>query len=101
MHRSHIRQHMEQNRMACFVISGNPFLFIRDHPAFFLCSDPHLYKRLLNICLHDKSPVTFCGIDGRLIHHIGQIRAYSAGSCQGNFFKIHAVIQQYILGVNL
>ena len=41
---SYIRQHMKQNRMACFMVCRNPFLFICNNTAPFFRTNPNLDK---------------------------------------------------------
>ena len=41
------------------------------------------------------------GVDGRLVHHIGQVRAHSSGGGQGDLFKVHRLIQPHVLGMDL
>ena len=57
MHRSHIRQNMEQDRMTGLVVGGDLLFFLRDDTALLLRADADLDKRTVNIRLANIAAV--------------------------------------------
>ena len=64
MHRSHIREYMEQNRMTSLMECGNAFFFLGNNTAAFLSTDSNFDKCTLDIFLLDKCTIFFCSKDG-------------------------------------
>ena len=62
MNRSHIRKHMEQDRVARLMVSRNLLILLGNYLALLLSADSHLDKRLVDIRLLDELPVVFGGI---------------------------------------
>ena len=89
MHRTYIRKHMEQDRMACLMVSSDLLVFLRDHTALLLSTDANLYKCLVNICLADKAAVVSCGNDCCLIHQVFQICTCKSSCCLGYSAKVY------------
>ena len=101
VNRLHIRQHMEQDCMACLMISGDPFLLLGDHLALFLCTDANLDKGILNIFLANKY-MTFSGCsNSRLIHQVLKICTCKASCSLSDLFQVYILAKRFILGMNM
>ncbi len=59
MNRSHIRKHMEQDRMACLVVGCDLLLLLGDDPALLLRADADLDEGTVDICLLNKASSAF------------------------------------------
>ena len=91
---------MEQDRMACFMISCDLFLFIRDDLALLFCTDPNLDECFLDILLHDIRTTLFCSINGSFVKKVLQICACKSCGCLGDLAKIHIISQRFVLGMD-
>ena len=87
--------------MAYLVVGDNPSLLLAEDPVLLLLAYQHNLHCLKQILLRDSLAAVFNSRNGRLVHHVGQIRAHCAGGSQGNLLKIYRLIQLHILGVNL
>ncbi len=76
-------------------------LLLAHDPVLLLLTHEHHLNRLEQILLGHGLPPVLDGVDGRLIHHVGKVRADGAGGCQGDLLEIHGVIQMHVLGVYL
>ena len=92
---------MEQDRVACLMVSCDLFILFGNNLAPFFSSDPHLYKSPVNIILTDKTAVFSCRKDCCLIHQVFQIRACKAGGRLSYPVQIHVLSQGLFLGMNL
>ena len=95
-----MRKYMEQDRMACFMISCDLFLFIRDDLALLFCTDPDLDECFLDILLHDIRTALFCSINSSFVKKILQICACKSCGCLGDLAKIHIISQRFVLGMD-
>ena len=77
-----------------------PLLLAHD-AILLLLADQHHLDGLEQILLAHRLPAVLYGVDGGLIHHVGQIRAHGSGGGQGDLLEIYGVIQAHILGVHL
>ncbi len=94
MNRSHIRKHMEEDRMACLVVGCDLFLMLGDHPALLLCADADLDEGTVDIFLLNKASSGFRCVDGGLVHEI-QIRRREACSGLSHLFEVHIISQRF------
>ena len=101
VNRSHIRKHMEQNRMSGFMIGRNPFLFVGNDTTLFLSSNTHFNKSSLDICLNNVGTMFFRCHDSRFIHQIFQIGACKSGRRLGDLIQIHIITHRFTLCMNV
>ena len=95
--RSHIRQHMEQDRMTCLVICRNLLLLVGNNAALLLCTDSYFDKRPLNIFICDKGAVLLRRDNGRFVQQVLQIRSGEACSSLSDLLQIHIIPQRFVL----
>ena len=100
VNRSHIREHMEEDRMARFMISGNPPVLLGNDFAPLFSPDPDLDKCRLDIILHDVSAVCLRGTDGRFIEKVLQIGSGEAGRRLRDLLQVHVVAEGLSLCVD-
>ena len=96
-----IRQFMEENGMACLVISCNAFFLLGNHMALFLRADADLDKSIFDICLCKEGTIRLRRRNGSFIEQVFQIRAGEAGRSACDLLQIHIVAQGLVGGVDL
>ncbi len=99
--RSHIRQHIEQDCMACLVVCSDTLFLLGDDPALFLRADPDLYEGTVDIFLTDEIVVFLCRNDSSLVHQVLKVRPGKSGSRLGHSRKIHILAEGFFLGMHL
>ena len=87
--------------MSNLMVRYDPSLLLAHNPVLLFLAHQDYFYSLEQICLGNCLPSILNGIDCRLIDHIGQIRAYRAGSCQRNGFQINRLVHPHIFGMNL
>ena len=100
MDRSHIRQHMEQDRMTCLVVSGDLLFFLADDPTLFLLADADFDEGTADIFLHDIGTFCLCRIDCCLIHQVFQICPGKSCGCSGNLFEIYVLSKRLVFDMD-
>ena len=95
--RLHIRQHMEQDRMACLMVCGDPFFFIRNDFTALLRTDAHFDESRLDIGLAHKSSAVLCRHNRCLVQQVLQLCASEACGRLRDLFQIHILGQRFVL----
>ena len=67
MDRTNIREFMEQDRVACLMVSRDLLLFLGDHLALLLRTDSDLHECLIDISLENIAAGLLCSENCRLI----------------------------------
>ena len=86
--------------VAHLMVGHNPALLLAEDPVLLLLAHQNQLDSLEEILLGHGLPALLDGGDGRLIHHIGQVCADSAGGGQGDLVEIDGLIQLYVLTVH-
>ena len=88
-------------RMTDFMIGNHlPFMLVHD-AVLLLLADKDNLNRFQKILLAHILAVMLDSIDGRLVNHIGKIRADRSAGRQRNAVQIHSLIHLDILGMYL
>ncbi len=100
-HPLRVRQHPAHHRVAGLVV-GDDLLLALVHPAVLLLqARHHPLDGLLEVRPGDVVAVAARGQQGRLVHHVGQVRAGEARRARGDGLEVHVRPQLHVAGVDL
>ena len=90
-HRRGIGLECRNERMPDLMIGHDQLLFVGEHAVLLLVSCDDCLDTFFQVSLGDELPVLSHRPEGRLIYHIGQLRAGSAGSRPCDGIKVHII----------
>ena len=101
LYRLRVLLHCCHKGMSYLVVRNNLSLLLgKDTILLFLTHQNH-FHRLKQVLLANLFSTIFYRSDGGFVHHVGKIRSHRTAGGQGDFVKVHAVVQLDVLGMHL